>query len=194
MNLLRKLYDWTLKKSEHRNAPWFLSIISFSESSFFPIPPDIILIPMIIAKRSKAWLYAFICTISSVIGGAFGYLIGYFFYNSLGMLILKYYSLESQFANFENSYNDYGLWIVLGAGFTPFPFKLITIASGLFGLNFILFIFVAFFARGLRFFILAILLKLFGNYIKKIIDKYFNTLAIIFFILLFGGFILIKYL
>tara|TARA_B100000700_G_C14554945_1_gene628374 strand:+ start:168 stop:617 length:450 start_codon:yes stop_codon:yes gene_type:complete len=149
---------------------------------------------MIIAKRSKAWLYAFICTISSVIGGAFGYLIGYFFYNSLGMLILKYYSLESQFANFENSYNDYGLWIVLGAGFTPFPFKLITIASGLFGLNFILFIFVAFFARGLRFFILAILLKLFGNYIKKIIDKYFNTLAIIFFILLFGGFILIKYL
>ena len=194
MNLLRKLYDWTLKKSEHRNAPWFLSIISFSESSFFPIPPDIILIPMIIAKRSKAWLYAFICTISSVIGGAFGYLIGYFFYNSLGMLILKYYSLESQFANFENSYNDYGLWIVLGAGFTPFPFKLITIASGLFGLNFILFIFVAFFARGLRFFILASLLKLFGNYIKKIIDKYFNTLAIIFFILLFGGFILIKYL
>ena len=110
------------------------------------------------------------------------------------MLILKYYSLESQFANFENSYNDYGLWIVLGAGFTPFPFKLITIASGLFGLNFILFIFVAFFARGLRFFILASLLKLFGNYIKKIIDKYFNTLAIIFFILLFGGFILIKYL
>tara|TARA_B100000029_G_scaffold370023_1_gene363849 strand:+ start:273 stop:857 length:585 start_codon:yes stop_codon:yes gene_type:complete len=194
MNLLRRLYDWTLKKSEHRNAPWFLSIISFSESSFFPIPPDIILIPMIIAKRSKAWFYAFICTISSVIGGAFGYLIGYFFYNSIGMLILKYYSLEIQFTNFENSYNDYGFWIVLGAGFTPFPFKLITIASGLFGLNFVLFIFVAFFARGLRFFILAGLLKLFGNYIKNIIDKYFNILAIIFFILLFGGFILIKYL
>jgi len=194
MNLIRKLYDWTLEKSKHPNAPWFLSIISFSESSFFPIPPDIILIPMIIAKRTKAWIYAFICTISSVFGGVVGYLIGYFFYNSLGILIIKYYSLDNQFANFESSYNEYGLWIVLGAGFTPFPFKFITIASGLFGLNFILFILVSFLARGLRFFLLAGLLKLFGNFIEAIIDRYFNILATLFFVLLIGSFILIKYL
>ena len=194
MLLLRKLYDWTLEKSNHPNAPWFLSIISFAESSFFPIPPDIILIPMIIAKRVKAWTYAFICTISSVIGGVAGYLIGYFFYNSIGVMIIKYYSLENQFLKFESYYNEWGIWIVLGAGFTPFPFKFITIASGLFSLNIFLFILIAFLGRGLRFFILAGLLKLFGNIITKIIDRYFNILAILFFILLIGSFILIKYL
>ncbi len=194
MNILRQLYEWTLKKSEHPKASWFLSIISFSESSFFPIPPDIILIPMIIAKTAKAWIYAFICTVSSVLGGAFGYLIGFFFYNSMGILIVNYYGLGNQFTNFENSYNEYGFLIVLGAGFTPFPFKLITIASGLFGLNFFTFILVAFIARGLRFFLLAGLLKLFGQNIKKLIDQYFNLLAIIFFVLLIGSFVLIKYL
>tara|TARA_Y100001970_G_scaffold81944_1_gene103787 strand:- start:4745 stop:5329 length:585 start_codon:yes stop_codon:yes gene_type:complete len=194
MNILRQLYEWTLKKSEHPKASWFLSIISFTESSFFPIPPDIILIPMVIAKTAKAWTYAFICTVSSVLGGALGYLIGFFFYNSIGILIVNYYGLDNQFTNFENSYNEYGFWIVLGAGFTPFPFKLITISSGLFGLNFITFILVAFVARGLRFFLLAGLLKLFGENIKKLIDQYFNLLAIIFFILLIGSFVLIKYL
>ncbi len=194
MNILRQLYEWTLKKSEHPKASWFLSIISFAESSFFPIPPDIILIPMVIAKTAKAWIYAFICTVSSVLGGALGYLIGFFFYNSVGILIVNYYGLDNQFTNFENSYNEYGFLIVLGAGFTPFPFKLITISSGLFGLNFITFILVSFIARGLRFFLLAGLLKLFGQSIKKFIDQYFNLLAIIFFILLIGSFILIKYL
>ena len=194
MNLLRKLYDWTLEKSNHPKASWFLGIISFIESSFFPIPPDIILIPMVIANRLKAWTYAFICTVSSVLGGILGYFIGYFFYNSIGILILSYYSLDNQFANFESYYKDLGFWIVLGAGFTPFPFKFITIASGLFGLNIFLFIAVAFLARGLRFFLLAGLIKLFGDFIIKFIDKYFNILAIIFFIVLFGSFIILKYL
>lgn len=194
MNFIRKLYDWTLQKSRHPKASWFLAFISFIESSFFPIPPDIILIPMIIANKLRAWTYAFICTISSVIGGVGGYIIGYFFYNSIGIVIIQYYGLDNQFNSFESYYNDLGIWIVLGAGFTPFPFKFITIASGLFGLNFYLFVFVAFLARGLRFYLLAYLLKLFGDWISNFIDKYFNLLSILFFILLFGSFILIKFI
>ena len=194
MHFLRKIYDWTLKKSKHPRATWFLAIISFAESSFFPIPPDIILIPMAIANRLKAWTYALICTLSSVAGGLFGYFIGYFFFNSIGILIVSYYSLDNQFSSFESYYKELGFWIVLGAGFTPFPFKFITIASGLFNLNIFLFVLVSLLARGLRFFLLAGLIKLFGEYIIKFIDKYFNFLAIIFFLLLIGSFFIIKYL
>ena len=194
MRILRQLYDWTLRKANHPKATWFLSLISFIESSFFPIPPDIILIPMIIAKRSKAFLYALLCTFSSVLGGIAGYCIGYFFYTTIGVTIIEYYHLANQFENFLDYYNSYGIWIVLGAGFTPFPFKFITIASGVFNLNIILFILVAFLARGLRFFLLAILLYVFGNIIKKFIDQYFNILAVIFFILLIGSFIIIKFI
>ena len=194
MKILRKLYDWTLNKANHPKAPWFLSFISFIESSFFPIPPDIILIPMIIANRFKAWWYAFICTASSVIGGIAGYCIGFFFYSTIGIMILKYYSLGDQFTNFESLYNENGMWIVLGAGFTPFPFKFITIASGFFHLNIYLFIIVALIGRGSRFYLIAFLLRIFGNWIKNFIDKYFNLLAILFFILLIGSFIFLKYL
>ena len=194
MILLRKLYEWTLAKAAHKNASWFLSIISFAESSFFPIPPDIILIPMIIAKKIKAFFYAFICTISSVIGGVAGYCIGYFFYNNIGIIIVDYYGLLDQFENFEQYYNDFGIWIVLGAGFTPFPFKFITIASGVFELNFFLFIFTSLIARGARFYLIAILLKIFGDKIKLLIEKYFNLLASLFFILLIGSIVLVKFL
>ena len=135
MNILRKLYDWTIEKSKSPKAVWFLSLVSFTESSIFPIPPDIILIPMIIAKRINAFFYALVCTISSVIGGIIGYCIGFFFFNSLGILIINYYGLQNQFNNFEQYYQLFGIWLVLGAGFTPFPFKFITIASGFFGFN-----------------------------------------------------------
>ena len=194
MNVLRKLYDWTLLKSSHPKASWFLSFFAFVESSFFPIPPDIILIPMIIAKRTKAWSYAFICTISSVLGGLAGYCIGYFFFNSIGILILEYYGLIDQFSAFEKYYIQYGIWIVLGAGFTPFPFKFITIASGVFGLNVFLFTIVAIIARGLRFYLLAFFLKLFGQVIEQLINKYFNILATLFFILLIGSIMIVKFL
>ena len=194
MNILRKLYNWTLKKSAHKNASWFLGLISFAESSFFPIPPDIILIPMVIAKRARAWFYAFICTLASVSGGVFGYAIGYFFYSTIGSVIVDFYDLSNSFNSFEQYYNQYGILIVLGGGFTPFPFKFITIASGVFNLNILQFIIVAFFARGLRFYILAVLLYIFGNTIKKLIDKYFNLLAILFFILLIGSILFLKFL
>ena len=192
MKLLRSLYTWTLNKAEHKYSSWILSIVSFAESSFFPIPPDILLIPMIIAKRVKAWTYAFICTLSSVLGGVAGYAIGYFFYNSIGVFIVNTYHLSNSFSVFENYYNEYGMLIVLGAGFTPFPFKFITIASGVFNLNIFLFIITAIIARGLRFYLLAGLLFIFGEKIKILIDKYFNLLVILFFILFVGGVLLIK--
>ena len=194
MNYLRKIYNWTLIKSKHPKATWFLSFFSFIESSFFPIPPDIILIPMIIAKRSNAYLYAFVCTTSSVLGGIGGYIIGLYLYNSIGAIIVNYYGLSEQFTLFENYYLQYGMWIILGAGFTPFPFKFITIASGVFGLNIFLFIIISIIARGLRFYLIAILLKKFGEIIEDFINRYFNILALFFFLLLIGIIMLLKFL
>ena len=195
MNLLRKLYDWTLEKSKDPKAPWFLAIISFSESSFFPIPPDIILIPMVIAKRAKAWFFAFICTISSVLGGVAGYLIGYFFYLTIGEFIIELYSYQNEYSDFKSKYEgEIWLWFVFFAGLTPFPFKIITIASGALKINMISFVAIALVSRGLRFYLVATLLKFFGNYIKKYIDKYFNLFTFVFFILLIGGFIFFKYI
>ena len=194
MNLLRKLYDWTLEKSKDPKAPWFLAIISFLESSIFPIPPDIILIPMIIANKFKAWLFAFVCTISSVAGGIAGYCIGSFFYATIGTIIINYYALQDQFISFENLYKQYGILIILGASFTPFPFKFITIASGLFHLNIFLFILCSLLGRGFRFYLIAILLKIFGDFVKKFIDRYFNILTLLFFVVLIGSFVLLKFL
>ena len=194
MNFLKKTYNWTLEKAQHKNAKWYLSLISFAESSFFPIPPDILLIPMALASKAKALFYAFICTLFSVLGGILGYAIGYFFYNSVGIYIVELYHLENSFNIFEDYYKEFGILIVLGAGITPFPYKFITIASGVFGLNIFLFIIVSIIGRGLRFYLIAILLYFFGEKIKLIIDKYFNILTIVFFILLVGSVFIIRFI
>jgi len=194
MKIFRKLYNWTLEKSKSKQAPWFLSIVSFAESSFFPIPPDIILIPMVIANKTKAIYYASICTISSVFGGALGYVFGLLLFNSVGIIIINFYGLSENINDFSNYYNDYGAWIVLIAGFTPFPFKVITIASGLFQLNFMIFIIYSLVSRGARFFIIASLLYFFGEKIKIFIDKYFNVLTTIFIILLFISITFVKFI
>ena len=194
MKIFRNLYNWTLDQSSKKYAPWFLAFISFVESSFFPIPPDIILIPMIIAKRTKAFLYAFVCTISSVFGGLFGYLIGYALFNSIGIILVNFYGMTEYIGNLNEYYNNYGIWFVLIAGFTPLPFKIITIASGLFQLNLIIFILCSLVARGGRFYLIAGLLYLFGEAIKKFIDRYFNFLTVLFFILLIGSILFLNYL
>ena len=194
MNFLKRTYNWALEKAQHKNAKWYLSLISFAESSFFPIPPDILLIPMALASKARALFYAFMCTLFSVLGGILGYAIGYFFYNSLGIYIVDFYHLENSFNIFENYYKEFGILIVLGAGITPFPYKFITIASGVFGLNIFLFIIVSIIGRGLRFYLIAILLYFFGEKIKLIIDKYFNILTIVFFILLIGSVFIIRFL
>ena len=194
MNFLKKTYNWTLEKAQHKNAKWYLSLISFAESSFFPIPPDILLIPMALASKAKALFYAFICTLFSVLGGILGYAIGYFFYNSVGIYIVEFYHLENSFSVFENYYKEFGILIVLGAGITPLPYKFITIASGVFGLNIFMFIVVSIIGRGLRFYLIAIILYFFGERIKLIIDNYFNILTIVFFILLVGSVFIIRFL
>ena len=194
MKIFRKLYNWTLEKSSQKGAPFFLGIISFAESSFFPIPPDIILIPMILAKRTKAYFFALICTMSSVAGGILGYLIGLIIFNSIGIFVVNFYNLAESVDDFKSYYDLYGAWIVIIAGFTPFPFKAITIASGLFQLNFIIFILCALLSRGARFYLIALLLYLFGEKIKIFIDKYFNILTILFLLLFLGSFLLIKVL
>ena len=194
MNFLKRTYNWTLEKAQHKNAKWYLSLISFAESSFFPIPPDILLIPMALASKARALFYAFMCTLFSVLGGILGYAIGYFFYNSVGIYIVDFYHLENSFNIFESYYKEFGILIVLGAGITPFPYKFITIASGVFGLNIFLFIIVSIIGRGLRFYLIAILLYFFGEKIKLIIDKYFNILTIVFFILLVGSVFIIRFL
>ena len=194
MNFLKILYNWTLVKANHKNAKWYLSLISFAESSFFPIPPDLLLIPMALASKTKAIFYAFICTFFSVLGGILGYAIGYYFYNTLGIYIVEFYHLENSFSVFEDYYKEFGILIVLGAGITPFPYKFITIASGVFGLNIFLFIIISIVGRGLRFYLIAILLYFFGEKIKLIIDKYFNILTIVFFILLVGSVFIIRFL
>ncbi len=194
MKIFRNLYNWTLKKSSHKSAPWFLSIISFAESSFFPIPPDIILIPMILANRIKAFVFAFICTISSVFGGLLGYIIGLVLFNSIGVLLVELYHLEDALENFKNLYKLYGAWIVIIAGFTPFPFKVITIASGLFELNVIVFLICSFISRGARFYIVATLLYFYGENVKRFIDQYFNVLTILFIVILIGSIFVINIL
>ena len=194
MKYINLLYQWTLEKASHANAKWFLAFISFVESSVFPIPPDVVLIPMILANRTKAWFYAFICTLGSVLGGVCGYIIGAILFDSLGKFILENYNLLESFSNFKNYYNKYDYWIILGAGFTPFPYKLITITSGFINLNIYYFIILSFVARGSRFFLLAGLLWYFGQPIKKFIEKHLGKLSIAFFLLLVTSYILIKLL
>ncbi len=191
---MKRLYQWMIDAAAKKNALWILGIVSFIESSFFPIPPDIMLIPMVVSQPKKAWKIAGIATFASVIGGYFGYAIGYYGYDVIAKPLLSFYGYLEQFENFKQYYNEYGAWIVFAAGITPFPYKVITIASGVVAMNLVTFGVASVVARGLRFFMVAGLLYFFGESIKKFIEKHFNLLSILFFILLFGGFLLIKYL
>ena len=170
-NLVQKTYDIMLKLSAKNNALLFLFIVAFIESSFFPIPPDIMLIPMILATPNKAWRIATTATVASVLGGYFGYGIGIFAFDLIAKPILEFYDAIPQFREFENLYHQWGAWIVFGAGITPFPYKIITIASGVVHLNPIVFGIASILARGLRFFLIAWLLKKFGNPMKIFIEN-----------------------
>ena len=187
------MYDWAMRASRSKYALYVLAVISFVESSFFPIPPDILLIPMILAARQKAWLIAGVCTIASVMGGWFGYAIGMFLYDVVALPILEFYGYVAKFDEFRQYYNDWGAWIVFGAGITPFPYKVITIASGVSGLDIWTFSIASILARGFRFFLIAVLLWKYGKKMEDFIAKNLGWLSILFFVLLLGGFVLIKY-
>ena len=192
--MIRSLYDWTISLAEHPRALWALALVAFVESSVFPIPPDILMIPMIIAAPSRAFVIAGVAMVASVLGGMLGYLIGWGFFESIGRPVLEFYGKDAYFDGFATRYNDYGAWAVLIAGITPFPYKVITILSGTTGLSLPVFIFASVIARGFRFFVLAGLLWKFGLPIRDFIERRLGLMFTLFIILLIGGFSAVKYL
>jgi membrane protein YqaA with SNARE-associated domain len=187
--VLRRLYDWTLSLAASRHALWALAGVSFIESSVFPIPPDILLIPLVLARPAQVWLIAGVCTIASVLGGAFGYFIGWGLFEQVGEPVLAFYGMTEKFGEFSASYNEYGAWAVLIAGITPFPYKVITILSGTTGLNFAVFMIASLIARGFRFFMIAALLWKFGPPIRIFIEERLGLVFSLFVAALVGGFV-----
>lgn len=191
--MLRKLYDMTLALAATRHAEKALAGVSFVESSVFPIPPDVLLIPMVLAERAKWLRYALICTIASVAGALLGYVIGAFLYDTIGEPILRFYGKEDAFQRVADWYNRWGGWGILFAAITPFPYKVLTIFSGATGLSLPVFILVSIIGRGLRFFLVAGLLYQFGPPIRTFIEKNLGLLFTLFMLLLIGGFVAVRY-
>lgn len=192
--MLRRLYDWTMAQAQSPHALWILAAVAFIESSVFPIPPDVLMIPMILAAPHRAWLIAGVATVSSVLGGMLGYTIGMFFYESLGQPILESLGKADAMAEFNDRFNGVGFWAVLIAGVTPFPYKVITIMSGWTAMPLGTFIVTSIVARALRFFVVAALLRAFGAPIRDFIEKRLGLVFTVFVVLLLGGFLLVKYL
>jgi membrane protein YqaA with SNARE-associated domain len=192
--MIKSLYDWTMRLADHPRALWALALVSFIESSVFPIPPDIMMIPMILAAPHRAWLIALVAMVSSVAGGVLGYAIGSLAFEQIGQPILESLGKGDAMAEFNTKFNDFGFWAVLGAGITPFPYKVITIMSGWTGMPLATFIATSILARGLRFFIVAGLLWKFGTPIRGFIEKRLGLMFTLFLVLLFGGFMVLKVL
>jgi membrane protein YqaA with SNARE-associated domain len=190
---LKRLYDWMMELAGHRHALWWLAIVSFIESSVFPIPPDVMLIPMVLAARHKAWRYAMVATLASVVGGWLGYAIGYSLFETLGRPVIAFYHLEAGFASFQAKFNEWGAWIVLLKGMTPIPYKLVTIASGVVHLDPVVFTLASIGSRAIRFFLVAGLLYAYGEPIRRFIEERLSLVTSAFVVLLVGGFLIIKF-
>src|SRR5688572_15848672 len=191
--MIRRAYDWTLRTAAHPKASHALFWVAFAESSVFPIPPDAMLIPMVLANRAKAFTYAAVATLGSVLGGVVGYAIGYFLYETLGQWVINLYGLAAQAELYRTAYNDWGLWIILIKGLTPIPYKLVTIASGAAAFDFWVFVAASIVTRGARFFLVAGLLYWAGAPIREFIERRLTLVTTVFAILLVGGFVAIKY-
>ena len=192
--MLRSLYDWTMRQADHPRALWILAVVAFAESSVFPIPPDVLMIPMILARPQRAWLVASVALVASVLGGLLGYAIGALAFEQLGQPILTAMGKADAMAEFNSRFNDFGFWPVLIAGVTPFPYKVITIMSGWTGLPLATFIITSIIARGLRFFIVAGLLWHFGAPIRDFIERRLGLMFALFVAILLGGFYLVRFL
>jgi len=192
MTLIRKLYDWVLQWASTPYALPVLFIVSFVESSFFPIPPDILLIAMVVAAPAGWFRFALVCSIGSVLGGVFGYLIGYQFMEIIGNRIVEFYHFQEKWDKIGLLYDKYNAWAVAAAGFSPLPYKVFTLAAGAFEINFLTFVLASAVSRAARFFLVAALIYKFGPPFKILIEKYFNTFTIIFMILLVLGFFILK--
>ena len=187
--MIKNLYNKTMALAVHPQAIFLLGAVSFIEASFFPIPPDVMLIPMVLMNPSRAWLFALVATAFSVLGGIFGYIIGTFSYEHIAEPLLYSLGKEAQMVNFSNKYNEIGFWAVITAGISPIPYKVVTIMSGATNLNFAVFLGASLASRGLRFFVVAGLLHFYGHAIRDFIERYLNWVFMLFVILLIVGFI-----
>ncbi len=190
--MIKRMYDWTLSMSGHPRSLWVLAFVAFIESSFFPIPPDLLLIPLILAAPTRAFGIALIAVVASVAGGVFGYFIGAFAFEAIGQPILASLGKIDYISGFNQKFNEYGLWAVLIAGVTPFPFKIITIMSGWTSMPFGVFLFSSLVARSLRFFAVATLLYYFGAPIRNFIEKRLGLVFTVFIFVLIAGFFMIR--
>ena len=191
--MLRRLYDWIMRLSESPKALWALFLVAFAESSFFPIPPDPMLVPMVLANRRRAFTFAAVCTVASVLGGILGYYIGYAL-EGLGASILSFYGHPDAMGEFQKMFAEWGLWIILIKGLTPIPYKFVTIASGMAAFDLKIFIIASIATRGARFFLVATLLYIFGEPIRTFIEKRLTLVTTLFVVLVVGGFVALKYL
>lgn len=194
IGLLRRLYRWTLDQAERPGAPWALGVVSFAESSFFPIPPDAMLIPMCLAKPSRAFWYATICTVTSVLGGLVGYAIGHLLYDTVGVKLIELYGYGAQADNFRAAYAEWGHWVILLKGLTPIPYKIVTITSGFAAYDLFWFTVLSIITRGARFYAVALLLYVWGDWAREFIERRLELLTTLFAILLVGGFAAIYFL
>ncbi|ACB94407.1 YqaA family protein [Beijerinckia indica] len=187
-SVFQRLYDWTLSLAESRHAPLALGLVAFAESSFFPIPPDALLVPMSVAKPKRAWVFALICTIGSVLGALLGYAIGAFLYETVGKWLINLYGYGARVDELRALYAQWGWAVILIKGLTPIPFKIVTITSGLLAYNIPVFVALCLLTRGARFFILALLLNFYGEPIKRLLDQYFGLFLILLLVTVVGGF------
>ncbi len=192
--MLRRLYDWVIRLAGSPSAIPAMGVIAFAESSFFPIPPDVMLVPMVLAKRRKAFVIATVCTVCSVLGGLLGYAIGFYFFETLGAWVVKTYGLQSGLEKFREGFDHYGIWIILIKGLTPIPYKLVTIASGAAHFDLFTFVWASIVTRGIRFFAVSALLWKFGEPIRAFIEKRLALVTWVFLIALIGGFVAFRYL
>jgi membrane protein YqaA with SNARE-associated domain len=190
--MMKRLYKWILHWAETPYGAWALFILAFSESSFFPVPPDVLLIALAVGKPEKSLKFAWLCAAGSVLGGIVGYFIGWQFMASIGDRIVAFYGLTERVAHIESLYNQYDAWAVGIAGFTPIPYKVFTITAGAFKIDFLVFVLASAVSRSARFFLVGLLIYVFGPRIQAFIDRYFNILAVVFTILLVAGFFVIK--
>ncbi len=188
--MLKRIYDWCIDAAHKPYALWIMGIVSFAESSFFPVPPDVMLIPMSLARPQRAWLYAAVCTVTSVLGGVVGYAIGALLFDSVGQWLIQVYGLADKVDAFRASYAEWGAVIILLKGLTPIPYKLVTITSGFAGYNIILFILCSIVARGGRFFVVAILLNRYGDWIRVRIERHLGLWVALGAIVLVLGFVI----
>lgn len=187
-NPLRRLYDWVLSWADRPNGSWALFLLAFAESSFFPVPPDVLLIALVMARREAAWKFATLCTVGSVLGGMAGYAIGWGAWEATHSFWFRYVFSEAKFNQVRNLYHQYDLLLVLAAAFTPIPYKICTIAAGVVELSFVPFVLASIVGRGARFYLVAGIMRWIGPSAKPFIDKWFNWLALAFFVLLVLGF------